>query len=249
MICISIIIPYYKKKKYVVRCINSVYKQSFKNFEVILVYDDLEKNDLKFIVKTFKKKKNFLILNNKKNLGAGESRNLGILKSRGKYIAFLDADDYWNKNKLKIQYNFMKDYNILFSHTNYTVLNQDGKLIKTYKAKSLDYNKLLHSCDVGLSSVMLNKKILKNSRFSKIKTKEDYALWLSITKKNKCKIFPINKNLTYWRDVSNSLSANNIQKLKDAFTVYNKYSKFNLLKSLYFVIRLSFNALKKKYVI
>ena len=131
MISISIIIPYYKKKKYVVRSINSIYKQSFKNFEIILVYDDPDTSDLKFITKIFKKKKNFFILKNKKNLGAAESRNLGILKSRGKYIAFLDADDLWHKNKLKIQYNYMEDFNILFSHTDYTALNQNGKIEKS----------------------------------------------------------------------------------------------------------------------
>ena len=249
MICISIIIPYYKKKKYVIRAINSIYKQSFKNFEIILTYDDPDVSDLKFIAKTFKKKKNFFILKNKKNLGAGQSRNLGILKSRGKYIAFLDADDFWHRDKLKIQYNFMKNFNILFSHTDYAALKQNGKIKKLFKAKLLDYNKLLYSCDVGLSSVMLKKNILKNLKFPKIKTKEDYALWLSITRKHKLKIFPINNNLTYWRDVENSLSANNIQKLKDAFTIYNKHCKFNFYKSLYYIIRLSYNALIKKYVI
>lgn len=247
MISISIIVPYYKKKNYIIKCLNSIYNQSFKNFEIILIYDDINKKDFEFITKLFKKKKNFFIFANKTNLGAGASRNIGISKSRGKYIAFLDADDFWHKDKLKIQYKFMINSNILISHTNYAVLNQKGKVKKFFQAKLLDYNKLLHSCDIGLSSVMLNKKILKNLKFPRIKTKEDYTFWLLITKKNKCKIFPINKNLTYWNDAKNSLSSNNIQKLKDALVVYNKYCKFNIIKSLFYVIRLSYNAIKKKY--
>ena len=105
---ISIIIPYFKKKEFFKRTIRSLQKQSYRNFEVILIYDDNDKSDLKFINYSMKKIKNKKIIINKKNLGAGISRNIGIKKSQGKFIAFLDADDIWHKDKIKKQINFMK---------------------------------------------------------------------------------------------------------------------------------------------
>ena len=106
---ISIILPYYKKKKFIIKTLSSIYSQSYKNFELIIIYDDQNKDDFIFINNYIKSKrlKNVCIINNKKNIGVGLSRNLGVNKSRGKFIAFIDADDYWLKNKLKYQINFM----------------------------------------------------------------------------------------------------------------------------------------------
>ena len=110
----SIIIPYYKKKNYIYKSINSALNQSYKNFEIILIYDDQDKEDLVFLKKKYGKNKKIRIIDNKKNIGAGMSRNIGIEVSKGRYIAFLDADDEWNKNKLKEQINFMLKNKILF---------------------------------------------------------------------------------------------------------------------------------------
>ena len=89
----SIIIPYYKKKNYIKRTIKSALNQTYKNIEIILIYDDLDKKELFFLKKNYSKNKKIRIIENKKNIGVGMSRNLGIEASKGKYIAFLDADD------------------------------------------------------------------------------------------------------------------------------------------------------------
>ncbi len=245
---ISIIIPYYKKKKFFKKTINSVINQSYKNFEVILIYDDVNKLDLKFINFTLKKIKNKKIIINKKNLGAGMSRNIGIKNSKGKFIAFLDSDDVWHKNKLKKQINFMKKNKTDFSFSDYLIIDKNEKVLKKIKApKKITFNNLSYACDIGLSSVMIKSKLLKINKFSKLKTKEDYLLWLTLSKKN-VKMLGINKTLISWRKTENSLSSSTIQKVKDAFIVYNKYMEFNPLKSIYLVFILSFNAFKKRYL-
>jgi teichuronic acid biosynthesis glycosyltransferase TuaG len=204
---ISIIIPYYKKKKYFKHTIKSILAQTFRNFEIIIVYDEENLNNQDFIRKISKMDKRIEIFFNKKNYGAGISRNIGIKNAKGKYIAFIDADDVWNKNKLKIQYNYMKKNNILVSHTSYQIMDEKNEVISRRDAKKLEYKRLLKSCDIGLSTVMVEKKIFNNQiKFPNIKTKEDYVLWLRIARKGI--IFKaIKKDLTKWRKTNSSLSS------------------------------------------
>ena len=105
---LSIIIAYYKKKHFFEETINSIINQTYSNFEVIVVYDDANKDELSFVKKTLSRLASYKIIINKRNIGAGLSRNKGIRLAKGQYIAFCDADDLWHKKKLKEQIIFMK---------------------------------------------------------------------------------------------------------------------------------------------
>lgn len=245
---VTIIIPYYKKKKFFKKTIKSVLRQTHKNFKIFLIYDDVDKSELPFVKFTLRKIKNVKIIFNKKNLGAGYSRNVGIKKSNSRLIAFLDSDDTWHKDKLKKQIKFMKMKKVDFSFTDYSIIDKNEKKIKIIKApKIITYQNLLFSCDIGLSTVMINARLLKKEKFPNLKTKEDYLLWIKLSKK-KIKMLGINETLASWRQTNNSLSSSIIQKLKDAFLVYNYHLKFNFLKSLILVFLLSINSLTKKYL-
>ena len=238
---VSIITPYYKKKKYIELTINSVLQQTYKNFELIIIYDDQNKEDLNLLKNLTKKDKRIKLYINKKNLGAGGSRNKGIKLSQGSLIAFLDADDLWTRNKLKKQIFFMKKSLVDISHTSYHIINSDNKIIGNRIAKDMNHKLLLSSCDIGLSTVIMKKEIITNKiKFANINTKEDYVLWLKITLNNK-KIFALKNNLTKWRKLNDSLSASKIQKLYDGYLVYRKYMNFSLVKSFIHLILLSFN--------
>jgi len=242
---VSVIIPYYKKKKYIEPAINSVLKQTYKNFELIIIYDDQNKEDLNLLKNLTKKDKRIKLYINKKNLGAGESRNKGIKLSQGSLIAFLDADDLWTRNKLKKQIFFMKKNLFDISHTSYHIINSDNKIIGNRLAKDMNHKLLLSSCNIGLSTVIMKKEIITNKiKFANINTKEDYVLWLKITLDNK-KIFALKNNLTKWRKLNDSLSASKIQKLHDGYLVYRKYMNFSLAKSFICLLLLSFNYVLK----
>ena len=126
---VSIILPYYKKKNFILKTINSVVSQKFKNFELIIIYDDTDKSDLKYLLEICKKDKRIKILINKTNQGAGNSRNKGLKVAKGKYIAFIDADDIWHPNKIKFQLNFMKKNKFNITHTSYYVQILKVKLL------------------------------------------------------------------------------------------------------------------------
>jgi len=246
---VSIIIPYFKKKNYIKKAIISVLRQTYQNFEVIIVFDDKDLSDVNLINNIKKLDKRIFVIFNSKNIGAGLSRNKGIKYAKGDLIAFLDSDDIWRKNKLELQIKFMKRNKADFSFTAYEIINSD--IFKKYKreAKSkLNYESLIRSCDIGLSTVMMKKKLFNSyCKFPNLKTKEDYVLWLKLAKK-KIVLYGLNIVLTQWRTTNNSLSANSIQKIFDAFSVYNKYMKFNFLKSCQSVFLLSLNYIIKKFL-
>ena len=105
---VSIIMPYFKKRNYIKKSINSVLNQTYQNFEIIIVYDDQDLSDCKFINNIKKIDERISVIYNSINVGAGISRNIGIKHARGYYVAFLDCDDTWKKNKLSMQISFMK---------------------------------------------------------------------------------------------------------------------------------------------
>ena len=244
---ISVVIPYYKKKDTISDTVNSVLKQTYKNFEIIIVYDDVSEKDFNYIKEIKNKDSRILIIQNKVNMGAGNSRNIGIENSKGNFIAFLDADDTWKNDKLIKQINFMKINNYEVSHTSYSIINKNHKVIGNRIARNfLELKDLLKSCDIGTSTVMIKKDLINNDiKFGSLKTKEDFVLWLKLLRKN-TKIYGLNEILTFWSKSELSLSSSTVQKLIDGFRVYHKYMNFNYIKSLYYLFCLSINFLLKK---
>ena len=243
---VSVIMPYYKKLCFFEESYNSALNQNYSNIEIIIIYDDDDLTELSFIKKIINNRKNTILIINKKNYGAGFSRNIGINRSQGFYISFLDCDDVWKKNKLRNQVSIMNKLKLDFSFTGYTVINENNNFLYNVPAKNfLTHADLLKSCDIGLSTVMIKKEIFKRFKFSGMITKEDYLLWLQISKNNKI-IYGIKKPLSLWRKCNNSLSSNIVQKIRDAFNIYYKHEKQGFIKSLISIIILSFYAYKKK---
>jgi teichuronic acid biosynthesis glycosyltransferase TuaG len=245
MITVSVIMPYFKKLSFFKKAYYSALNQQIKNVEIIIVYDDEDKSDLEYIKKITDGRMNTILIINNKNLGVGKSRNIGIEKAKGEYISFLDCDDIWNRNKLKYQINFMKKKKLNITYTSYSVINEFGKKLYNVKVRpEMTHRDFVRSCDIGLSTVVIKKSIFNNFRFEGIKTKEDYLLWLQLSK-TKYKFFGIKKILTYWRISRNSLSNNILQKIKDSYKIYYHFEKQSFFQSILSIIILSFFSLKK----
>ena len=248
MSLVSVIMPYYSKRSYLENSLNSVLNQSYKNLEIILVNDEMDLETKKFLQTISKKDMRIKLINNDKNLGAGKSRNKAIEISNGEYIAFCDCDDLWKKTKLEKQLTFMKNLNLDFTFTAYEIINEKNDIISNRDAKKvIEFKSLLKSCDIGLSTVIIKKKLFeeKELRFASLKTKEDYILWLNITKRG-TKLFGLNENLSYWRKVPNSLSSSSVQKIIDGYRVYRYYLNYSVIKSIIYLFILSVNFLLKK---
>ena len=182
---ISIIIPTFNRKKWIKTAIDSVLNQSYNNFELFVI-DDGSDDNTKEIISGYGKKINYIY---QPNQGVSAARNLGIKQAKGEYITFLDSDDLWKKDKLKIQ------KNLLISHPeikiNYTgeIWIRNNVRVNPKKAhqkySGWIYKQCLALCFISASSVMIHREIFSNIGLfdEKLQICEDYDLWLRICNK------------------------------------------------------------------
>jgi len=154
---VSVVIPTYNRHDSLLKSVNSVINQSFRNFEVIVVNDNPLDFDVKICIDNLNDNRCSVFFNKFKK-GANGARNYGIHKSTGTYIAFLDDDDIWLPNYLEEQIKMItknKDYNAIFS--GYQKRNYDGNVIeKFFKQSSIDIPNLIKSnFGIGASSTLM----------------------------------------------------------------------------------------------
>lgn len=244
---VSIITPVYNAEKFLHDTINSVLEQDYKNWEMILV-DDCSKDNSEKIIREYEKNdKRIKYIKLEKNVGAAKTRNLALEKAKGRYIAFLDSDDVWKKNKLSKQIKFMEDRDIGFSFTEYEVMSEDGELIgRDIKVpKQINYNQYLKNTIIGCLTVVIDKEKIGDFRMVDIRKNQDMATWLSILKKDVI-AYGLNENLAKYRLVKGSISNNKFKTIKTVWNTYRECEKLSLIKSIYCFICYSGNAVIKR---
>ena len=245
---ISVITPVYNAEQFLDIAISSVLSQDEVS-QYLIIDDGSTDNSVKVIESWCKKDNRIKLLQHEdfKNHGRSASRNLGIKIAKSKYIAFLDADDFWSLNKIELQIKYMQDNNLYCSHTSYNVVNIERVILAKRTAKFFhNFEEILKSCDIGLSTVVIQRTIFSEyCKFPNIKTKEDFVLWLKILKTGYA-FGAIDEQLCFWRNSKNSLSSSTFQKLIDGFKVYYTHMNYKFFKSLYLLACLSLNYLKKK---
>jgi len=245
---ISIITPYFSNKEFIIKTVNSVLLQTYKNWELIIV-DDENSEESKLVLNDIKKNNpnKINIFSTKINSGAAFARNLGIKKSKGKFIAFLDSDDYWKKNKLDKQILELIKKKGDFVYTNYSIVNMNNNRHRNIHCDEIiNYESLLKNCPICCSSVLLKKSILNKIKFKNYKTKEDYDLWLRILKKN-YKFVLVKDFLTFYTKRKKSLSSNHFNNITNAYKIYKSNFGSKPFKIAYYIILLYLNAFKKNF--
>jgi len=179
---ISVIIPVFNRENFISECLDSVFASRFKDFECIVVNDGSYDNTLK-ILQNYPKK---ITIISQKNQGPSAARNQGIIKSKGRFLAFLDSDDLWLSDKLEMQVKFMTDnpeYRISYTEE---IWYRYGVRVNPHKKHSkysgFIYDKCLPLCIISPSSVMIHKDVFKEvGMFDEtLPACEDYDLWLRI---------------------------------------------------------------------
>lgn len=233
---VSIITPLYNSEKFIAETIESVLTQTYKNWEMLIVNDCSKDNGASIVEEYSKKDKRVKLFNNEKNMGVSFTRNRAIDLSNGKYIAFLDSDDLWYKEKLEKQIRMMEENQYVLSYTGYNKINKDGTKRGIISIpKKLNYKELLKnnliSCDTGV----YNKKFFKEHRFINYGMSEDYIFWLELLKKIDY-AYGIQEILASYRITENSRSSNKIRAVKFNWKIYREVENLNLVESIYYFV-------------
>jgi len=213
---ISVICPCYNAESYIGKTIQSLLSQTKKDFtfEIIFIDDgstDKTLNKLKDSIKFFLEKDIMVTVKTQNNCGAGSARNLGIKHSKFKYIAFLDADDIWMKDKLQVCYDFIlkNPSHNLFSHNErYIKLNGTMSKLTNGLFAFNDISKSLYIKNtLSTSSVILYKDLLNTYGCFDVslKSSQDYDLWLKLSPG--LKPFHINLTLGEYIEIEGSISS------------------------------------------
>ena len=244
---VSIITPSYNSERFINECICSVLEQTYTNWELLIV-DDASEDGSKQLINSFTEKdsritSHFL----DRNVGAAKARNVAISRATGRYIAFLDIDDVWKKEKLTEQINFMKNHDIAFSFSSYQPMSEDGsQIFKEIKAPLImDYNLFLKNTIIGCLTVVLDKYKIGDFRMPNLRTSQDMALWLSIMKDG-FSAHGIQKSLAYYRIVKTSNTANKLKVAKGVWNIYRIEEELSYFRSVWCLINYAFNAVKKR---
>lgn len=233
---VSIVTPAYNVEKYIEETINSVLNQTYKNWEMIIVEDCSNDNTFRLIQDSSRKDSRIKIYQNKKNSGVSFTRNKAIDMAQGKYIAFLDADDLWDKEKLEKQIEFMEKNKVLLSYTGYRKINSNGTLRGDINVPlKINYNELLKNCLIGFLTGVYNQEKLGKHYFKDIKA-EDYVYWLEMIKKIEF-AYGLEESLASYRVLENSRSSNKIDIVRHHWKIYYEIEKLGLIKALkyYFI--------------
>lgn len=244
---VSIVVPVYNSNEFIRDTIENVLEQTYTNWELILV-NDCSTDNSKKIIEEYSSDRRIQLINNKKNSGAAIARNRGIEFSKGKFIAFLDADDLWEKDKLEKQIKFMKENKYDFTFTGYEFVNKEGK--RTGKIvnvpRRMTYKQALKNTTIFTSTVIVNvqnigKTVLK---MPNVKS-EDTATWWWLLKNN-ILAYGLNENLTRYRRSKGTLSSNKIEAIKRIWNLYRSVEKLNICFSAYNFCFYAINAIRRR---
>lgn len=225
---VSVVIPAYNRKEWLEFAIKSVLNQTYHSYEIIVIDDGSSENLYEMKIMKNKKIKYF----RNENHGVAYSRNFGMRKSSGKYVAFLDSDDFWDKMKLEYQVEFMEKNQLKWSQHNYYYVNEDGtekiKQIDTYKYRFAPNKFQFTSFKVQTSCFMVDREfVLKNDfKFDEKKTYgEDNEFYYQMLKKTPLGF--INRYLTFFRVKNSNAGKNALKQLSNRAMTYSEHSKDN----------------------
>ena len=243
---VSIITPAYNAAAYIAETIASVFAQTYTNWEMLIVNDCSKDNTAEIVESYAKKDKRIKLINLKQNSGAAAARNTAIQNAKGRYIAFLDSDDLWKKEKLQKQLSFMQQNGYAFTFTGYEHFKGTKENIqsKVQVVKSLNYKQALKGNQIGCLTVMLDRKQIRDIRFT-TQRHEDYILWLSILKQG-ITAYGIQESLALYRTGnSKSISSNKLQSALWTWKVYRESQRLSVVKSMYYMLFYVANGLRK----
>ncbi|MBD5551886.1 MAG: glycosyltransferase family 2 protein [Lachnospiraceae bacterium] len=253
---VSIIIPVHNAENFIKDTINCVRAQSYQNWELLLIEDgstdhtmdvmDAYLDELKD--ERIRIKKREIKSPEEKTFGAARARNLGLSLAKGRYIAYLDADDYWVKDKLERELAFLKEKNAGFVFTGYEFGDENakgtGKVV--HVPETLNYKQALGNTTIFTSTVMMDTEKIEKSLMEMPYIKsEDTASWWKILKTG-VTAYGLDENLVIYRRAGKSLSSNKIEALRRIWNLYRQAAGLSIAASIRYFVPWAYRAVKRR---
>ena len=244
-VLVSVIIPAYNCANFIHMALDSALAQDVP--VEIIVINDCSRDNLDRVMGRYKKYPQVLYLKNEKNLGVAETRNKGIALARGKYIAFLDADDYWEKDKLRKQIKLIEEKGTVICSTARELMNPDGTLtgyVIPVKTEFTFKDLRLHN-QINCSSVLIKAEVAKEFPMHHDDSHEDYLMWMEVLEKYG-KGCAVNEPLLKYRITNTGKSGNKLNSAKMTYKTY-RYMGFGVIRSVMYFLCYAFYGLRKYF--
>ena len=232
---ISISVPVYNAEKYILETMDSVLAQTYSDWELLLVDDLSSDRSAEIIARYAEKEKDFRIrlIRQTSNQGAACARNRGLMEARGRYIAYLDADDIWMPEKLEHELAFLREKGAAFVFTGYEFADENGaglgKVVRV--PETLSYRQALSNTTIFTTTVMFDTEKIPREQLVMPQIKsEDTALWWRVLRCGHT-AYGLDENLALYRRAGRTLSSNKLEALRRIWNLYRKVEGMGIMSS------------------
>ena len=246
---VSIIVPIYNAKDYILETVASVQAQTYTDWELLLVDDGSTDGTGEMLSRHLAQLQDPRIkFLPKENGGAAKARNYGLKQAAGRYVAFLDADDLWTEDKLEKQLAFLEAKDAAFCFTGYEFADSQGKgtgkIVRV--PDTMVYKQALQNTTIFTSTVLFDTdKILKKELEMPLVKSEDTALWFRLLRKGYT-AYGLNENLVRYRRTVGTLSSNKLEAIRRIWGLYRRQEHLSLPYSLYNFCFWAIRAVKRR---
>lgn len=243
---VSVVTPVHNEPAYLVRAVQSVAAQTVPVLEHVVI-DDGSTDTTRDVLDRLAAENPSIVVIHQSRAGAAVARNAGIARSRGRYIAFLDADDVWHEQKVARQIEFMETHHCFFSYGDYLEVEHHTscRLTRYRLPDAVGHEQLLRGCPIGCLTVAYNQEALGKRYMPIVPSGHDWGLWLDLTRDGlKARKYPgLEASYSNGRP---SLSSRKFRKVVNIYRLYRTREGLSRFRAMARAVEHSLVALFKK---
>lgn len=230
---VSIVMPAHNAQRFIEQAIRSVMAQTMEDWELLVLDDGSGDDTCAVVERLMAQDPRILLIRNEQNLGAARTRNRGLERCCGEFVALLDSDDVWYPEKLERQITLLRDSGAALCCCAYDIIGDDGEPVKApcNVPEQVDMDTLLKENVICCSTVVMRGDVARSHSFDPDYYHEDYVLWLQLLQEGQG-IVGCRNPLAAWRLNQGSRSYNKLKSAKNRWIIYRKYLKLPLFKSI-----------------